>query len=106
MTLRAISLQGSPHDSMQVNTTGAVHNSRMELPDEYIVPLGQINSKLASVSVPRPGPPLVVARRGVAYPPGVGTPLSRPQMVGTPMPRPNPSVSNKGLVIVQANNFC
>ena len=46
----------------------------LQVPQEYIVPVGQINSKLSNVSTNSP----------------------------YPLPKPNPALSNKGLVIVQA----
>ena len=62
----------------------------MELPEEYIVPVGQLNSKLSLVSSYSP-------RGASSYPRGV---TSYPRGVYS-LPRPNPSISNKGLVIVQ-----
>ena len=51
--------------------------------DQYIVPVGHINSKLSSVYSKQRNP--------------VGR-------YSTPLAKPNPSVSNKGLVIVQETN--
>jgi hypothetical protein len=68
-------------------TQGAANPGMVALtPAEYVVPVGQLNARLTSIQLP---PPQQHQH---------SLPYTQPPAI---LPRPNPSLSNKGLVIVQ-----
>ena len=74
-------------------TQGSTNPGMVTLTPEFVVPVGQLNARLTSINqVP---PPQQLALAATSF---------TPPSAAIHMPRPNPSLSNKGLVIVQVQN--